>query len=186
MRKIVPRIQREKQIHHDALETPLASWKYDLIFEKALIHHIDDLYACFKEAYRLLQEGGSLIVQDRTPEDCLLEGNSKHIRGYFFSKFPTLIQTEVSRRHSSHKVIQAIEAIGFRHIEEHSFWETRRVYPKFEGLANDLLNRTGRSILHELNDLQLSELIAYIQEQVGNDRQPILEQDRWTIWKAMK
>jgi ubiquinone/menaquinone biosynthesis C-methylase UbiE len=170
----------------NAFETTLASGQYDIILEKALIHHVDDLHSCFKEAYRLLKNGGSLIVQDRTPEDCLLQGSLSHIRGFFFSKFPELAQTEISRRHSSPKVKISLEEVGFRNIEEHQFLETRKVYPNVDILATDLLNRTGRSILHELSDFQLDELVKYIKEQVGNDHRPIVEQDRWTIWKAMK
>ncbi|GEM_PF-5744472 len=57
----------------------------DVVIQKrALIHHIDDLNVCFKEGYRVLKNKGVYIIQDRTPEDCLLEGNHSHIRGYIF------------------------------------------------------------------------------------------------------
>lgn len=75
----------------DALNTGLESNNYNLLLERALIHHIDDLQKCFDEAYRLLEDRGIFIVQDRTPEDCLLKGNENHIRGYFFERFPQLI-----------------------------------------------------------------------------------------------
>jgi hypothetical protein len=54
-----------------------------------------------------------------------------------------------------------------------------------EQLAEDLRNRTGRSILHELNDQELEELVDFIAKQVGSNA-PITEKDRWTIWIAKK
>ena len=64
---------------------------------------------------------------------------------------------------------------------------TRRTYTNFDELREDLLSHTGRSILHELSDEELADLVAYIQEQLhGNDEQAIVEQDRWTIWSAQK
>jgi ubiquinone/menaquinone biosynthesis C-methylase UbiE len=170
----------------NAFDTTLAREQYDILLERALIHHIQDLQSCFREAYRLLKDGGTLIIQDRTPEDCLLAGSSTHIRGYFFSQFPELAQTEISRRHSSQTVKHSISEAGFKQFEEHLVWETRKVYANVDELAIDLLNRTGRSILHELSDLQLDELIMQIREQIGNGNQQVVEQDRWTIWKAIK
>lgn len=41
---------------------------------------------------------------------------------------------------------------------------TRRSYTNFNELREDLLSRTGRSILHELSDEELADLVAYIQE----------------------
>ncbi len=56
----------------DAFHTGLQSENYDIVLERALIHHLkqDDLLTCFAEARRILKPGGMLIVQDRTPEDC--------------------------------------------------------------------------------------------------------------------
>lgn len=170
-----------------AYETSLPGGQYGIVMQRALIHHLDNLPLCFQEAYRLLQPGGTIIVQDRTPEDCVLPGSSEHIRGYFFSMYPELARTETERRHSSAKVTAALEEAGFSGIEEHSLWETRKIYPDIDSLAEDLLNRTGRSILHELNDLQLEQLVAHIKEQLGAvSGEPVVEKDRWTIWKAVK
>jgi len=175
-------------VHGTAYETSLPGGQYGIVMQRALIHHLDNLPLCFQEAYRLLGQGGAVIVQDRTPEDCLLPGSSAHIRGYFFPMYPELARTETERRHSSPKVKAALEEAGFSGIEEHSLWETRKVYPGIEMLAEDLLNRTGRSILHDLNDAQLERLVTHIKEQLGSavSGEPIIEKDRWTIWKAVK
>lgn len=170
----------------NALETTLASEHFDVVLERALIHHVDDLSSCFMEAYRILKPGGCLIVQDRTPEDCLVEGSSTHIRGFFFSKFPELASFENSRRHSSFEVVAALEKAGFQPIEEFQLWESRKTHSNFDRLAADLLNRTGRSILHELDDHQLTDLVAYIREHIADEHLPITEKDRWTLWKAVK
>ncbi len=169
----------------NALHTGLADGSFDVLLERALIHHISDLQACFREAYRVLEYGGTCLIQDRTPEDCLLKGDDHHIRGYFFECFPRLIQTEATRRHESASVIKALLAVGFQDIQEIKLWETRETYEDKEDLLQDLRQRTGRSILHELDDQELHVLVSYIDDSIPA-QSPIVEMDRWTIWAAVK
>lgn len=172
------------QLGH-AFETNLESGKYDLLLERALIHHIKDLSLCFREAFRVLEQGGTYIVQDRTPEDCLLEGDENHVRGYFFELFPRLIEKETERRHKSTVVIELLKKAGFNNIQEVKLWETRQVWKHKEQLLTDLSGRTGRSILYELDDNEMSLLINHIDQLLTKDTN-IVEKDRWTIWKATK
>lgn len=172
-----------------ALATGLNDASCDLVLKRALTHHLkaEDLVPCFAETLRILRPGGTLLVQNRTPEDCLLPGSETNLRGYFFELYPRLIDREVKRRHSGQTMLDTLRAAGFEIIEEHKLWETRKVYPDLEDLAADLLTRTGRSILHELSDPELQELVAHIQEQMlHRGMSEVLEQDRWTIWKAVK
>lgn len=168
-----------------AFDTGLDSSSFHLLLERALIHHFEDLEACFKEAYRVLEDGGFYIVQDRTPEDCLLAGDESHIRGYFFELFPRLVEKETNRRHHSQIVIETLKETGFKDIEEVKLWEIRKVYDTKKQLLNDLRERTGRSILHELDDKELQELINHIDASLATTDN-IIEKDRWTIWKAVK
>jgi ubiquinone/menaquinone biosynthesis C-methylase UbiE len=175
-----------------ALGTGLLAERYDLVLQRALIHRLaqNELRTCFVEAFRLLRPGGALIVQDQTPEDCLLPGSKTHIRGYFFSRYPRLAHLEVTRRPRNELVLQALRQVGFQSVEEGKFWETCAVYPNLEALTDDLLARTGSSILHELTDAELQDLatyITYVQEQLqdAGDAE-IVEQDCWTIWSALK
>lgn len=180
--------QIDFQLGH-ALQTGLEASSCDIIFERALIHHLKstDLMPAMNEAYRVLKPGGRLIIQDRTPEDCLLSGSATHIRGYFFSMFPRLVDYEKSRRHQSNQVILAIQKAGFTGIEEKEFWETRKKYDNLKDLQNDLSSRTGRSILHELTDSEVACLVRHISNEL-RDRtdEKISEKDRWTIWMAQK
>ncbi|MGE8081122.1 class I SAM-dependent methyltransferase [Peribacillus loiseleuriae] len=169
----------------NALGTGLDKNSFNLLLERALIHHIQDLKACFKEAYRVLKDNGYYIIQDRTPEDCILKGDDSHIRGYFFELFPRLIEKETNRRHNSQLVVETLKEVGFREIKEVKLWETRKVYENKEQLLKDLRKRTGRSILHELDDKELNLLINHIDELISTDYN-IVEKDRWTIWKAVK
>lgn len=169
----------------EAQDTSLPSSSYDLILERALIHHLKDLTPNFKEAYRLLKPDGVILIQDRTPEDCLLKGSPTHIRGYFFEKFPKLAEKEVARRHLDRSVRNTLEEAGFHHVQAYDFWEVRKTHASLNDLKVDLLNRTGRSILFELSDDELHELVEAIGQKVGSNG-PIQEQDRWTIWKAVK
>lgn len=171
--------------HGSAFETGVESNRYDLLLERALIHHIKDLRACFTEGHRVLKDRGFYIIQDRTPEDCLLAGSGRHIRGYFFELFPKLIEKETSRRHESHVVKEMLKEVGFTHIEEVKLWETRKIHDTKEPLLQDISKRTGRSILHELNDEELNRLVYHIDDALPADVN-IVEQDCWTIWKAVK
>jgi ubiquinone/menaquinone biosynthesis C-methylase UbiE len=172
----------------DALHTGAQDQQFHIVLERALIHHLraEELRDCFAEALRILKPGSTLIVQDRTPEDCLLPGSETHIRGYFFARYPRLGQIEVARRHTNTTVQNALREAGFRVIEKRQLWETRQLYTDFSTLASDLKARTGRSILHELSDDELQDLITYIHSQLESDTQSIVEQDRWTIWSALR
>ena len=154
--------------------------------ERALIHHLDDPGRCFKEAHRILKANGMFIVQDRTPQDCGLPGSESHIRGYFFEKYPRLLDIEVGRRHAATHVRTQLEASDFKLLKEVQLWETRRTYDDLAALSQDLLQRTGRSILHELTDDELHDLVALIQSKLKACALPIVEKDAWTLWFATK
>lgn len=171
----------------DACRTGLESNQYHFILERALIHHINDLEACFKEAYRLLKENGVLIVQDRTPEDCLLPGSSRHLRGYLFEFYPRLIDHEISRRHPRETVEKSLADAGFNRIDSHVFWEKRKRYDTFAQLERELMERKGRSILHELTDEEIRAFVHNLMERIQDSvNGEIIEADRWTIWIAHK
>ncbi len=169
----------------DAAQTGLPAGCADIVFSRAVIHHLSDFSAFFAEAGRLLAPGGVCIVQDRTPEDVMLPGSPQHIRGYFFTCFPRLLEVEAGRRPMQDTVVRLMQEAGFQLVQARTMWETRRVYDDIEKLADDLQKRTGRSILHELSDCELQELIEYVKRQIGSV-QPIVEKDRWTVWIGEK
>lgn len=167
----------------DAAATGLPAASADIVFERALIHHLRDHGPCFAEARRVLAPGGTLIVQDRTPDDVRLPGSAEHLRGYFFERFPRLLAIETGRRPTDRAVRTALAAAGFATVETSGLWEVRKVHDRWQELRQDLMNRTGRSILHDLDDEELAELIAHIEKRVSADG-PIVEKDRWTMWSA--
>ena len=171
----------------DAFHTGLESAQYDIVLERALIHHLrqEDLVRCFVEAHRILKPGGTLILQNRTPEDCVLPGSETHVRYYIVSYFPKLLEKDVARRHSSEVVIDALQQAGFGQVEEQKVWETRQTYQDVDELAQNILQRTGRSILHDLTDAELQELVDAMRERLKNHKGEIVEQDRWTVWSAI-
>lgn len=124
-------------VYGNAVDTNLASDNYDFLIERALISHIEDLNSCISEVVRLLKENGVYIIQDRTPEDCLLEGNENHIKGYFFELFPRLTEKEMNRRYKSNVAIEKLQAAGFKEIEEVKLWETRTTYNTKEQILRD-------------------------------------------------
>lgn len=169
----------------NALDTGLDNQIADIVFERALIHHISDLPACLAEAFRLLKPGGMYLIQDRTPEDVRVPASSTHIRGYYFECFPKLHDIEEKRRFCLESVTNELKKQGFSKIETHSLWETRHVYSHFSELKADLLDRKGRSILHELNEKEIIDLITYIQSKIPVNTH-IIEKDRWTLWSAIR
>ncbi|TVY09561.1 class I SAM-dependent methyltransferase [Paenibacillus cremeus] len=170
-----------------AADTGLQDASACVVLERALIHHltVTELKKAMKEARRILKNGGTLIVQDRTPEDCLLEGSREHARGYWFERFPKLASMETKRRHSLTTVGEALREAGFRQVEAVQLWETRKRYVSFADYREELLQRTGRSILHELTDEELKVLADRIESEAGyRPQDTVVEKDRWTVWFA--
>ncbi|ASV69592.1 hypothetical protein MKX67_12475 [Cytobacillus sp. FSL W7-1323] len=77
-----------------------------------------------------------------------------------------------------------LQKTGFTDIQTFKLWETRNTYTLKETLLEDIKARSGRSILHELDDVQLERLVEYIDKQLGDKK--IVESDRWTMWLAKK
>ncbi|GGP06844.1 class I SAM-dependent methyltransferase [Oceanobacillus neutriphilus] len=171
--------------HGYADNTGLDPDSADLILSRALIHHIKDLGSVFAETYRVLKSDASYLIQDRTLDDCLLEGSNEHIRGYFFEASPKLKEFEKKRRHSGYTIKSALQQAGFKKVEEHRLWEIRKTYQNKQALLDDIQSRAGRSILHELSNAELASLINYINHSIG-DMKDIVEKDRWTLFKAVK
>ncbi len=92
---------------------------------------------------------------------------------------------EWKRRPSSDAVALALEKSGFREIAARSLWEVRREYDDFSSLADDLTARSGRSILHELDDSELHRLISRIRRDCEAQVR-FVDKDRWTVWIARK
>jgi ubiquinone/menaquinone biosynthesis C-methylase UbiE len=169
----------------DALRTTLPDGSADIVFERALIHHLADRVACFREARRVLVPGGLCILQDRTPEDVALPGTPEHLRGYFFDLFPRLAAVEAGRRPAAGDVTRELREAGFTDIRAETLWETRKRHDDADALAADLRGRTGRSILHELSDDELEQLVRHILGHLPATG-AVTERDRWTLWIARK
>jgi ubiquinone/menaquinone biosynthesis C-methylase UbiE len=169
----------------DALATGLPDAAADIVYERALLHHVSDMPAAAREAYRLLAPSGLYLAQERTPDDLRIPGAPNHIRAYCHECFPRLLDVELRRRPTSDAMHLALAAIGFFDIQERAFWEVRRVYQDADEMAADLAARTDRSILHELSDDELAELIAYIRERIPASG-PITDSSRWTLWWGTK
>jgi hypothetical protein len=121
-------------------------------------------------------ESGPSSQKSSTPE---------HLRAYFHERYPRLLEVELRRRPRSEVVLAALAAAGFTHVETRNFWETRRVYATFDELADDLRQRVDRSILHELSDTELADLIVYVRERLP-EYGPYPDASRWTLWWGVK
>ena len=168
----------------DAAATGLPVGEADVVFERALVHHIADLVPVVAEARRLLRPGGTYLIQDRTPDDVALPGSSDHPRGWFFEIFPRLLEVENGRRRSADAVVGELAAGGLTDGTTSSLWEVRRRYASREDYLAEIRSRTGRSILHDLHDDELDRLVAELRSRLPDG--PLVEQDRWTVWAARR
>jgi SAM-dependent methyltransferase len=167
----------------DAAATGLDAGSADVVFERALIHHVPDLAGVAAEAARILRPGGILLIQDRTPEDVAQPGSTEHPRGWLFDLFPRLLDVENRRRADSSQVAAALASAGFGEMDATTLWEVRRRYADREDYLAEIAARTGRSILHELSDDELADLVEELRRRIPDG--PLVEQDRWTLWRAV-
>jgi ubiquinone/menaquinone biosynthesis C-methylase UbiE len=168
----------------DAAATALDAGRADVVFERALIHHVPDLDAVAVEAARVLRPGGVLLIQDRTPDDVAQPGSADHPRGWLFDLFPRLLDVENGRRPDSSQVGEALASAGFVDVTTTTLWEVRRRYADREDYLAEIAARTGRSILHELSDDELAGLVTELRRRIPDG--PLVEQDRWTLWRAVR
>lgn len=158
----------------------------DLVFERALIHHLSaaEKYDNAIEARRLLRAHRVLCVQDRTFEDVQANDPAFWIRATLFEAFPNLLAFEQSRRPSRSAYTDTLRQAGFSAITLLAYQEIRQRYVSFEQLCADILARKGKSILFELTD---AELRTYCQcLDAKRAAHPLIEVDLWSIWLAQK
>ncbi len=168
----------------DAAATTLPGASVDVVFERALVHHISDLAPVVAEARRLLRPGGAYLVQDRTPDDVAVPGSPDHPRGWFFEVFPRLLEIENGRRRSTEALTGELTAGGFPEVTTASLEEVRRRYASPEDYLAEIRTRTGRSILHDLDDDELDHLVGELRRRLPAG--PLTERDRWTFWAARR
>lgn len=173
-------LEKGEIVEGRAEETGLPSASVDIVFSRAVVHHLDDAVPFLEEARRILVRGGVLIIQDRTLEDVTQPASKTHLRGLFFEHFPKLLELERKRRPKAVELAASLKGVGFGNVSFEHAWETRRTYDNREALRADLHARTGRSILHALSEAQLVQLVDWVLERTPENH--ITERDRWTFW----
>jgi ubiquinone/menaquinone biosynthesis C-methylase UbiE len=189
-----PILQAARQSHGDlpgvtfrlgeATATGLPDACADVVFERALVHHVPDLAAVAAEAARVLLPGGAFLIQDRTRDDVAQPGTPEHPRGWIFEIFPRLLDVENVRRPSGVAVSEALASAGLGGLTATSLWEVRRRYADREDYLGEIAQRTGRSILHELDDTELEHLVGELRGRLPEGS--VVEQDRWTLWRGLR
>ncbi len=169
-------------VQGDAVATGLADACADVVFARARPHHGHDRLAAAREAHRLLRPGGVVVIQDRTADDVRQPGTPTHPRGWFFRVFPRLLDVEIGRRPDASQLTAQLYEAGFRDVQTTSLWEVRRRHPSRASFLEEIRQRTGRSILHELDDEEVGELVSELRVLLPDE--PVVETDRWTLWTA--
>jgi SAM-dependent methyltransferase len=172
--------------HGTATDTGLPDGCADLVFERALIHHlgVPTQRGSALEALRLLRPQGLLCVQDRTFEDVQAHDAAFWIRSALMRTYPRLLDVERSRRPSGKAYEALLRAAGFATVEQRVWAETRRSYASFDELECEILSRKGKSILFELSDAELRDYCRVLRE--DSAAHPLVERDRWTVWLASR
>lgn len=182
------RDSRVRTVLSDAADIGLPAASADVIFSRALIHHLADLRPVAREVARLIRPGGTIIIQDRTPEDVAvpadvaLPDGTQHIRGHLFEAFPRLLDIDAARRPTDAQVTEAFLDARLPAPEPTRLWETRAHHATREDLLADIAARRGRSILHELDDAELNRLVDHLRGRIPDA--PVVEADRWTLWSS--
>ena len=156
----------------------------DIVFQRALIHHLRSYEPCFAEAHRLLR---SRRKTDHPGSNAGRYPGARLAgapRGYFFERFPRLLAVEIARRPTDAAVRGALQATGFGAIESlHAVgspqdpWEQEKL-ARISRLAPD-----GRSSTNSTTTSSRT-LIAYVAARLS-DSGPIVEKDRWTLWSGV-
>ncbi|MGK0169183.1 MAG: ubiquinone/menaquinone biosynthesis C-methylase UbiE, partial [Gammaproteobacteria bacterium] len=164
--------------------TGLASACADIVFQRAVIHHLNDTeqLASARENFRVLRAGGVCAIQDRTLEDVKATDPAYWIRATLFEVFPQLVQFEATRRPVTERYSAHLTVAGFHDIEIVSVPEVRRVYGTFESLESEILSRKGKSILFELSDTELRRYCDVLAQRAP--AHDLREVDPWTVWIA--
>lgn len=167
----------------DAAGTGLLAQSADIVFARALVHHVKDLDAVVREAHRLLRPRGFYIVQDRMPEDVTQPGSATHPRGWLFDLCPSLLEVELARRPRAEVMDAVLEKAKFTDRSVRIVWETRRHYRDREEYLAEIRTRKGRSILHSLTDDDVATLVDRLRSRLPEEG--VTETDRWTLWRAV-
>jgi ubiquinone/menaquinone biosynthesis C-methylase UbiE len=173
-------------IHAPCEDTGLPDTSVDLVFERALIHHLDraQQVANAHEMHRLLRAGGTAVVQDRTIEDVRTPSDDHWIRRELLTMFPRLLEIERARRPDRAAYRRILRNAGFAAVEIQSVIEVRRIYAGWNDLEQEILSRKGKSILFELADDELAAYCRRLAHLAGNHE--LIERDPWTVWIASK
>jgi ubiquinone/menaquinone biosynthesis C-methylase UbiE len=171
-------------VHGSASCSGLASACADVVFCRALIHHLSagEQRDGALEMRRLLRPGGLCAVQDRTAEDVESSDPAYWIRSSLFTLFPHLLEYERGRRPQRQDYAGILATAGFTTVRVVSFVETRKRYASFAELETEIMTRKGKSILFELSDAELKIYCAYLKDHAKG--RATEEVDPWTIWIA--
>ena len=113
-----------------------------------------------------------------------LPGSPEHPRGWLFEVFPRLLDVERGRRRTTAGLVATLQQGSFDEVRTTSLEEVRRRYASREDYLAGIGARTGRSILHELDDDELAHLVDELRRTLPEGR--IVERDRWTMWSARR
>ncbi len=162
-------------VQGDARDIQFCENTFDLVVMRAMLHQMTTLSEWIDEAFRVLKPNGTIVIQDRTPEDVLAKGNQRHFNGYLFEQFPQLAEQDILHHTSSQDVQTTLRGSGFVCVQELPYWEPVRVYHGVEAVRLELKKRAM-----ECSD---SSWIDEMCMKFNNDTY-ITEMIPWTFWTA--
>ncbi|MEQ8312515.1 MAG: class I SAM-dependent methyltransferase [Gammaproteobacteria bacterium] len=169
----------------DAISTGLPNNSFDLVYERALIHHLSEKNQILniQEALRILRKDGIFAVQDRTIEYILNNHSDHWVRATLFTCFPELVEFERARRPVQKQYTALLNKFSDKVLSPKMFSEVRKTYSSLSELKTEIRSRKGKSVLFELTDDQLEYYCQKLEN--ASIGKTLVEIDQWTVWCAI-
>ena len=170
-------------IEAEATATGLADGCADVVYIRAVLHHLDDHEAFAQEAARLLKPGGVLIIQDWTLANHVHPGTNQYPIGHQMALLPNLKEHRDGHALSAAAIYALCENAGLEDVREREVWEVRTTYPTAEAYITAVRDGGERRFLRHNTEEEILTMIDGLEDLL--DPGEVIDQDHWTIWTAL-
>lgn len=171
-------------VEAEATKTGLPGECADIVFIRAVLHHLDDHEAFATEAARLLRPGGKLIIQDWTKANHDHDGSNAYPIGHQMDLLPNIREHRDGHALSAAEVYAILEDAGLDDVREREAWEIRYTYPSAKEYIATLEDGKERRFLRHNTEDEILDMIDGLRDLLGPGE--VIDQDHWTIWTAVK